>query len=72
MLMIYFESPFTFERLRSGPSGSYLDGFACKLYLAGYSQGAAQQFLRVATHLGVWGQASGLAHPVFQPKLRKG
>jgi site-specific recombinase XerD len=59
MLSIYFESPFTLERLRSGPSGPYLDGFAHSLHVAGYSQGAAQKFLRVAAHLGVWGQASG-------------
>ena len=58
MLTIYFKSPFTLERLRSGPSGPYLNGFAHKLHLAGYSQGAAQKFLRVAAHLGVWGQAS--------------
>ena len=59
MLTIYFKSPFTLERLRSGPSGAYLDGFAHSLHLAGYSQGVAQKFLRVAAHLGVWGQASG-------------
>ena len=38
MLTIYFKSPFTLERLGSGPSGPYLDGFAHKLHLAGYSQ----------------------------------
>ena len=59
MLTIYFESPFTLERLRSGPSGPYLDGFAHKIHLAGYSQGAAQKFLRVAAHMGVWGQTTG-------------
>ena len=53
MLTIYFKSPFTLERLDSGPSGPYLDGFSHKLHLAGYSQGATQQFLRVAAHLGV-------------------
>jgi site-specific recombinase XerD len=57
MLTIYFKSPFTLERLRSGPSGPYLDGFAHKLHLAGYSQGGAQRLLRAAAHLGVWGQA---------------
>ncbi len=39
MLTIYFKSPFTLERLRNGPSGPYLDGFAHNLHLAGYSQG---------------------------------
>ena len=58
MLTIYFKSPFTLERLGSGPSGPYLDGFANKLHLAGYSQGAAQRLLRAASHLGVWGQAN--------------
>ena len=59
MLTIYFKSPFTLERLRSGPSSPYLDGFAHKLYLAGYSQRVAQNYLRVAAHLGVWGQVNG-------------
>jgi site-specific recombinase XerD len=58
MLTIYFKSPFTLERMRSGPSGPYLDGFAHKLHLAGYSQGAAQRLLRAAAHLGVWGKAN--------------
>jgi len=58
MLTIYFKSPFTLERLRSGPSGPYLDGFAHKLHLAGYSQAGAQRLLRAAAHLGVWGQAN--------------
>lgn len=58
MLTVYFKSPFTLERLRSGPSGPYLDGFAHKLHLAGYSQGAAQRLLRAAAHLGVWAQAN--------------
>ena len=58
MLTIYFKSPFTLDRLRNGPSGPYLDGFAHKLHLAGYSQGAAQRLLRGAVHLGAWGQAN--------------
>jgi site-specific recombinase XerD len=58
MLTIYYKSPFTLKRLRSGPSGPYLDGFAHKLHLAGYSQGGAQRLLRAAAHLGVWGQAN--------------
>ena len=58
MLTIHFKSPFTLERLRPGPSGPYLDGFAYKLHLGGDSQGAAQRFLRAAAHLGVWGQAN--------------
>jgi len=58
MLTIYFKSLFTLERLRSGPSGPYLDGFAHKLHLAGYSQGGAQRLVRAAAHLGVWGQTN--------------
>ena len=58
MLTIYFKSPFTLERLRSGPSSPYLDEFAHKLYLAGYSQRVAQNYLRAAAHLGVWAQAN--------------
>ena len=58
MLTIFFKSPFTLERMRSGPSGPYLDGFAHKLHLEGYSQAAAQRLLRAAAHLGVWGNAN--------------
>jgi len=58
MLTIYFKSLFTLERLRSGPSGPYLDGFAHKLHLAGFSQGGAQRLVRAAAHLGVWGQTN--------------
>ena len=58
MLTIYFKSPFTLERMRSGPSGPYLDGFAHKLHLAGYLRAAAQRLLRAAAHLGVWGKAN--------------
>ena len=58
MLTIFFKSPFTLERMRSGPSGPYLDGFAHKLHLEGDSQAAAQRLLRAAAPLDVWGTAN--------------
>ena len=37
MLDTYFKAPFTLKRLRSGPSGPFIDGFAGSLKTAGYS-----------------------------------
>ena len=37
MLDQYFESPFTLEQLRNGPSGPLLGGFARSLHEDGYS-----------------------------------
>ncbi len=52
MLDKYFESPFTLEQLRHGPSGPLLDGFARSLHEDGYSRLTARTYLRAAYHLG--------------------
>ena len=51
MLENYFGSPFTLKRLRDGPSGAWLDGFAESLHRDGYSWWTARHYLRSADHL---------------------
>jgi site-specific recombinase XerD len=52
MLENFFCAPKTLHRLRTGPSGPYLDGFAAELGRAGYSGATAIRYLRAAAHLG--------------------
>jgi integrase len=52
MLERYATAPKTLKRLRSGPSGPYMDGFAAALERDGYSQASAIRYLRAAAHLG--------------------
>lgn len=74
MLRSYFESPFTLERLRSGPSAPYMDGFAEHLENEGYAFEVARRHLRVASHLGhyVETQDLGLDAVVFDVLERFG
>src|SRR5258707_4999507 len=52
MLEAYFGAPKTLERLRAGPSGPYMDGFAASLIRDGYRAATAVRYLRAAAHLG--------------------
>lgn len=52
MLEIYFESPYTLRRLRSGPLGNHIDGFAQALKDKGYSSQTARRYLRSGAHFG--------------------
>lgn len=52
MLETYFSAPKTLERLRSGPSAPYIDGFAARLEQTGYSPASAVRYLRAGAHLG--------------------
>ena len=61
MLERYFEAPFTLDRLRIGPSGPYIDGFAHKLEKEGYSWETARRFLRSASHIGRYCEIKGVA-----------
>lgn len=61
MLETYFETPYTLERLRSGTSGQYLDGFARELEREGYSRDTARRFLRSAAHLGRFVEIKGIS-----------
>lgn len=61
MLESYFEAPTTLNRLRAGPSGPYIDGFARNLSEQGYSRSTAQRYLRSASHLGRFTQIKGIS-----------
>jgi site-specific recombinase XerD len=52
VLEMYFSAPKTLRRLRTGPSGPYIDGFADTLERAGYAKASAVRYLRNAAHLG--------------------
>ena len=67
MLDQYFESPFTLEQLRNGPSGPLLGGFARSLHEDGYSWWTARTYLRAAHHLGHFLQSEGIALVALQP-----
>jgi site-specific recombinase XerD len=59
MLEKYFSAPKTLRRLRTGLSGSYIDGFADTLERAGYSKASAVRYLRNAAHLGQFTKPRG-------------
>jgi len=60
MLETYFVAPKTLRRLRAGPSGPYIDGFAGSLEEDGFSHACAIRYLRAAAHLGHFVQRQGL------------
>ena len=60
MVERYFEAPYALARLRPGPTGPFLGGFASRLREAGYARRTARGHLRAAAHLGVWMQAGGV------------
>jgi len=59
MLETYFVAPKTLRRLRAGPSGPYIDGFAGSLEQDGFSHACAIRYLRAAAHLGHFVQRQG-------------
>ena len=67
MLDKYFESLFTLEQLRNGPSGPLLDGFAQSLHEDGYSRLTARTYLRAAHHLVHFLQSEDIALVAVQP-----
>jgi site-specific recombinase XerD len=52
MLDTYLVAPKTMKRLRTGPAGAFIDGFADALERDGYSAGSAIRYIRSADHLG--------------------
>ena len=52
MLETYFSAQKTLARLRTGPSGPHIDGFADALEQDGYSPASAVSYLRAAAHVG--------------------
>lgn len=60
MLTDYFRSPRTLSRLRSGPVGPYIEGFAEDLKAAGYSRITVRAHLGASSHLCHWASAKNL------------
>lgn len=54
MIDRYFSAPKTLQRLRSGLSGAYIDGFADALTRDGYGHATVVRYLRAAAHVGVF------------------
>ncbi len=54
MIDRYFSAPKTLRRLRRGPSGAYIDGFADALTRDGYGHATVVRYLRAAAHVGVF------------------
>lgn len=67
MLDKYFESTFTLQQLRQGPSAPFLDGFARSLHEDGYSRLTARAYLRAAHHLGNLLLSEDIALVALQP-----
>jgi site-specific recombinase XerD len=67
MLEKYFQSPFTLEQLRNGPSEPWIEGFARFLHDIGYSWWTARAFLRAAHHLGHFLHKRDIAFAAVQP-----
>src|SRR5471032_2474365 len=59
MLDTYLVAPKTLKRLRSGPSGVFIDDFADALERDGYSAASVIRYLRAADHLGRFMLAQG-------------
>ena len=56
MIETYFSAPKTLRRLRVGPSGPHIDGFADALTQHGYAPASAMRYVRAAAHLGCFAQ----------------
>jgi site-specific recombinase XerD len=61
MLERCFKKPATLYRLRGGPAGPFLDGFAESMCAGGYSSGTSGSYLQAADHLGQWAARRGVA-----------
>lgn len=60
MLSDYFRSPQTLKRLRSGPIGPFIEGFAEELESAGYSRITIRAHLGASGHLCHWASTKNL------------
>jgi integrase/recombinase XerD len=59
MLAEFFDSPSRIRRLRHGPEGRLLEGFARELCQAGYAVITARRHIRAAEHLIYWARQEG-------------
>ncbi len=61
MLERLFKTDSTACRLRDGPAGPFLDGFAESMFAAGYSPRTVGSYVHDADHLGQWAGQRGVA-----------
>jgi len=54
MLENYFKTAHSLARLRSCPTGPFLDGFANALCKSGYAHSTIRGHVRTTAHLGAW------------------
>lgn len=66
MLTCYYTSPQVVERLRNGPAGTHIEGFAEELEKAGYAQLTARRRIRAAEHLLHWTGRKHIAPEALQ------
>ena len=71
MLERYFSAPKTLRRLRTGPSGPYINRFADALESAGHSKASAIRYLRNAVHLGQFAKRVGGGLAAIDPSTLK-
>jgi integrase/recombinase XerD len=69
MLERFFETDSTPRRLRNGPAGPFLDGFAESMFAGGYSSRTVGPYLRAADHLAQWTARRGVAVPDLDEHL---
>jgi site-specific recombinase XerD len=63
MLERFFRTDTTSGRLRNGPAGPFLDGFAESMFAGGYSSRTVGPYLHAADHLAQWAARRGVAVP---------
>ena len=69
MLERLFKTDSTPCRLRDGPAGPFLDGFAGSMLAAGYSSRTVGSYVHDADHLGQWAGRRGVAVADFDEDL---
>jgi hypothetical protein len=57
----FYKTDSTPRRLRDGPAGPFLDGFAESMFVAGYSPAMIGSYLWAAEHVGLWIARRGAA-----------
>jgi site-specific recombinase XerD len=72
MLSHFFEAPTRIREIRSGPSGSLIEGFADYLFQNGYAEISARRHIRSAEHIVQWTGRTGLSVSEMDDPALKG
>jgi site-specific recombinase XerD len=65
----FYDCPLRVKALRDSPGGSLLEGFATKLFQAGYAEITARGHIRAAEHLIYWSGGESIPISSFTEKL---